>query len=333
MRVIRSRWIALIIGRSSARPRLFEVARLVGVVAALLFASATAVHAATPVHATASIDRDSMTIGDPLMFTLVVNTETGYRVVDPGVIGGIGPFELRESFRPELEELPGGSTRHTFRYRITTFTLGDHKIPPIDVSYQDHNGGRGIARTEELIVQVRSVIRDGEDARDIKPLKPQLELADPLAQVGAALRALSYALVALTAVAVVLGRTRVSDQRSAAPRTPAERALRELRRIGELRLPEKRRSLEHYELVSSCIRRYAREQFGLAANARTPRELRVEMSRANVAADQARMIDEVLVESERIRFGRAPVSVEDAQAALHRASAVLTEASAGTADA
>ena len=312
-------------GPTSRTCRYVAVTRIAAVVAALLILSSAVAAAATPVRATSSVERNSITIGDPLLFTLVVDTDSGYRVVDPGVVGGTGGFELRETLRPELQELGAGGTRHIFRYRITAFSLGDHTIPPIDVTYQDPAGGRGVARTEGLTVQVRSVVRDGEDTRDIKPLKPQLELADPLSSIGTALRALSYLLVVLTAVVVVLDRGRASAA-ATTPLTPAERALGELGRIASLRLPEQGRFGDHYELVSRCLRRYAREQFGITAAARTPRELRIEMARAGVPADESSTLDAALVESERVRFGRAAIRSADAQRTVRRAAVAIAAA-------
>ena len=312
-------------GPTSRTSRYIAVAWIAAVVAALLILASAVAAAATPVRATSFVERDSITIGDPLLFTLVVDTDSGYRVVDPGVVGGTGGFELRETLRPELQELGAGGTRHIFRYRITAFSLGDHTIPPIDVTYQDPAGGRGVARTEGLTVQVRSVVRDGEDTRDIKPLKPQLDLADPLAAAGAALRALSYLLVVRTAAVIVLDRRRASAA-ATTPLTPAEHALGELRRIASLRLPEQGRFADHYELVSRCLRRYAREEFGITAAARTPRELRSEMSRAAVPAEESSALDAALVESEHVRFGRVAIRPEDAQRTVRRAAVAIAAA-------
>jgi hypothetical protein len=223
-------------------------------------------------------------------------------VVDPGVPRTIGDFELIETLRAQQQPQPNG-TRLTFGYRLTSFRLGDRRVPAIDVGYVDPTGVRGVARTEPQLITIASVARPGEDLSDIKPLKPQLDV--PGAPLIPAELILALAGAAVFALAVVAS-FRLLQQLMAAPPppvlTPAERALGELARIASLRLAEAGRYKEHYELVSACLRRYALEEFGVAAPQRTTRELLAELQRAGVDGDRSALLREVLSESDVVRF-------------------------------
>jgi hypothetical protein len=108
--------------------------------------------------------------------------------------------------------------------------------------------------------------------------------------------------------------------------TPAERALRELGRIAALRLPESGKYKEHYELVSACLRRYALEEFGLAAPQRTTRELLAELERSGVEEQRARMLREVLSESDVVRFDHLVPGPARAQEVVRLAGDTLAAA-------
>jgi hypothetical protein len=310
--------------RRARRGRLAPVLALLALLA-LCTLSAGAALAAGPVEARASVDRQTITLGDPFQLTVVVDAAADHQIVDPGVARVIGDFELIETL-PAQQETQGAGTRLVFRYRLTSFRLGDRVVPAIEVGYVDPKGVRGVARTEPQPISVASVARPGEDVSDIKPLKPQLEVpgAPPvstellLALVGAALFAIA-----------VIACFRLLQQlmaQSPPPEvlTPAQRALRELDRITALRLPEAGQYKTHYELVSACLRRYALEEFGLAAPQRTTRELLAELERSGAAVERAAMLREVLSESDVVRFDHLLPGPERARDVVRIAGDALT---------
>jgi hypothetical protein len=223
---------------------------------------------------------------------------------------------------------PGGS-RYTFRYWITTFTLGDHIIPAIEFPYVDDRGQAASVRTTPIAVRVQSVIASGDSPTDIKPLKPQLELPGALTS-----RLLFWgSALAITAVVsipvVLLYRRRRRRPVALAGRSAVQEVLGELARIAEMRLPEKGRADEHYALVAAALRRYLAAQYDLPAERRTARELRAAMERSNVDRRQAEAIYELLHESEAVRFQRAPRQPRHAQQRLSDAIAALSKVRTG----
>ncbi len=288
--------------------------------------------AQTPVVASASVDRNVLTIGDPIKLVVVVEAEDGYRVAPPPQLAKFGELDVLDAL-PVLQGTPArGVTRYTFRYFVTSFQLGDHVVPAFEFEYSDPNGVLAAVRTTPLAIRVRSVVQAGEDATDIKPLKPQLDLpgsaASRLRHWGTVTALVLAVTLPVVAVVRALRRRRrpfiVVDREH----TPAQETLRELRRIASLNLPQKGRADEHYELLAKAMRRYLATQYGIPAAQRTSRELYRDMERAGIERRQAAAVHEILRESEAVRFQRAPRHARHAQEAVAAAVAALAKVAA-----
>lgn len=299
------------------------------IVVALVLSSVAAGSAAAAegVSATATLDRATITVGDPLILTVVADAEAGYQVSDPRIAQNVGDVEVLEVLASQRSTRPAGVTRWTFRYRVTAWMVGDVEVPPIEVAYLGPNGTAGVASTTPLILHVATVIRDGEDTSDIKPLKPQVELpAALLSKVARLLLGLGAA-VAFTALAglifwLLLRRRDLAVEEQL---TPVQRALRELDQLAEQRLPEQGKTAEHYARLSGSLRRYVVERFGVEPG-RTSRELRAAMERAGVDRTQAAAIYDILREGDEVRFRHAVPYPAHAQNAVRTALDIVRRA-------
>lgn len=286
----------------------------------LALAPSSAAAAADPVVAAATVDRDSINVGDEVLFSVIVQAAAGYQVVDPGVPRVFGDFEVLETLPALQDPLRSGTTRLTFRYRITTFRFGDLLIPPLSVTYTAPSGQSGTVETSEIPIRVLGLLGPTLPVTDIRPLHPQLSLPSGIAPRIASAAALveiglTILFVAVLAVRRLRRRPGLAAEDAARVR-PVRAALVELTRISELRLPEQGRLREHYELVAATLRDYVRARWGIAAAHQTPRELRVALERASVDRRQVALITEVLHEAELARYPRlAPYPAHAREAA------------------
>lgn len=288
--------------------------------------------AQTPVVATTNVDRNVITIGDPIKVSVVVEFEDAYRVGMLPRPAKLGDLDVLDAL-PLLEGHPSqGLTRWTFRYFVTSFRLGDFVVPGFEIDYAGPDGAGGNVATTPIAIRVRSVVQPGEDATDIKPLRPQLELPGSLASRFLYWGTVLAAVVALAAPFLVLYRIARRRRRPvvvAEPaRTPAQEALRELQRIASLDLPAKGRHEEHFDLLARAMRRYLVAQFAIPAAQRTARELYRDMEHAGIERRQAVAINEILRESEAVRFQRAARHPRHGQEALAAALSALAKAAA-----
>lgn len=277
-------------------------AALAAVVLALLAMPAAAQEG--PVVARSAVDRQAMTIGDQVLFTVTVDLARGFDLMDPGVPRAIGDFEVVDTLTVLQSRLPSGTTRVTLRYLVTTFELGQKRIPVVVVGYRGADGALGQARTQGgHVITVRTVIQPGEDLADIKPLKPPLRVSgsDDVLRRVLPVAGTAVALVAAAILALRI-RRRPGLVIDAVAQAPARAALAELERITELRLPEQGRTREHYDQVSAALRRFIGQRYGVAAEARTARELRRELERAGLDRARAQLFCETLADAESVRY-------------------------------
>ena len=296
-------------------------------VAALLVALARPAAAADPVNAAVQVDRTSINVGDRIALAVIVTADPGYIVNDPTIAREIGSFEVVQT-QDVKKTVQGSQVRFTYRYQITAWTLGDLVLPSIAVPYVGPNGSTGTAQTEEAAIKVTSVVRAGEDASDIKPLKPQLDLVEPpwtlISRIAVGVAA---AIVVTLVVALVLwlllrrrGALFVEERL-----TPVQRALRELAALAEQKLPEQGRTSEHYERLCASLRRYAVERFGVQPG-RTSREIREALERAGLERTQAGAIYEILREGDEVRFRHSTPYPAHAQNAVRAALEIVRRA-------
>ena len=296
-------------------------------VAALLVALARPAAAADPVNAAVQVDRTSINVGDRIALAVIVTADPGYIVNDPTIAREIGSFEVVQT-QDVKKTVQGSQVRFTYRYQITAWTLGDLVLPSIAVPYVGPNGSTGTAQTEEVAIKVTSVARAGEDASDIKPLKPQLDLVEPpwtlISRIAVGVAA---AIVVTLVVALVLwlllrrrGALFVEERL-----TPVQRALRELAALAEQKLPEQGRTSEHYERLCASLRRYAVDRFGVQPG-RTSREIREALERAGLERTQAGAIYEILREGDEVRFRHSTPYPAHAQNAVRAALEIVRRA-------
>jgi hypothetical protein len=286
--------------------------RVLLVAGLLLLAFGSIAAADGPVNVAATVDKRGITIGDPIVLSVVVEVDAGYQITDSGVGRSMDEFEVLEATPPQVTRITNGRTRYTFRYRITAFRVGNLVFPQINVAYRSPAGDRSVVPTAEIPVVVTSVIQPGEATDDIKPAKPQLRLPTAAPQIPQIAIQVALAVVVLVMLGLIIRQTRRAAGRRAKDAgmddvllTPAQRAMAELNRVASLGLPEKGRYAEHYALLSKALRAYVRDRFGLSANERTPRELREDMLRAGVDRTEIATIYEILKEGESARFNQA----------------------------
>lgn len=270
---------------------------------ALALGGAAPAHAADPVTAVATIDTATITLGDRISLAVVVDADNGYQVTEPTIAHDLGAFEVLQTL-PTRKTTAAARQRWTYRYLITSWTLGKLTVPGIEIGYVGPDGERGTVRTAELAVTAVSVRQPGESATDIKPIKPQLEL--PGALVSRFLRAATgvgaaVALAALSALVfwLILRRRRRAEEEEHL--TPVQRALRELDELAAARLPEQGRTEEHYAKLITTLRRYAVDRYQVDPG-RTSREMRLALERAGLERTQAAAIYEILREGDEVRF-------------------------------
>lgn len=113
----------------------------------------------------AVIDRDTIAIGDTVLYTIQARGESGTVFSLPGVLD-FSPFEIRST---HLDSGPGAFGAF---FELQAFDLGDLTLPPLTLYYA-HGETTAALSTDSFVVHVCSVLVPGDTA--LRPLRSVLE--------------------------------------------------------------------------------------------------------------------------------------------------------------
>ncbi len=222
-----------------------------------------------------------MYIGDVVKLKVEAECPPGVNVDldSAGAVLSSAGFEIRDFSRSSTRK--GDRTVQSYVFDISTFTLGDYRIPPIPVRYVTVDGRSGMVATPPLVLKVEPVPRrKGDEKGGLRPPKPRVRIVS---------RAwLWYCL--LLALAALLGwwlRRRFAslggeedDESVVIP--PHEEAAARLRKLKEMFESGRVGVKDACYLLTEIMRRYFERRFGFRVLSSTTGEF-LEAMRAEVA--------------------------------------------------
>jgi hypothetical protein len=320
----------------------FRVARCASVgvlttVGVLMFAPSAANGQGTgagriPVQAGATLDRDSVTVGDEVRLTVRVRAPRNATINFPAAVDSLGPVQ---SLEPPVVHDGADTLDYADRiaiYRLAPWDVGKLPIRLGDVLVQTDDDERRVALPLPSLF-VRSVLPTDTALRIPKPARPLLEPRVPMPW--------WWWLVAALA-ALVLGivvwwwrrRRRGEVGPTGDPFADAESAFL---RIEKLRLPEAGEPGRHAALMTDVLRRYIADRIPSAPLALTSRELLAAVR--GIPTVPSDRLQRLFVAVDPIKFAAAPIRVDEARAlgvearAIVRAEHQQAEATAAAASA
>lgn len=280
------------------------------------------------------VDRERITVGDPLHYTVHVMSPPGALVEWPEQPRTVGAFEVR-SFAHEGPFIRAdGWSADTLRYELTVYETGVHTIPPLALPYTLQDGRQGVAQTDSARITVASVIDD--EAKDIRDLKDPADI--PVIVPWYLWIAAAVLALGLMAGGVYLYRRwkrRLEEEETAppAPRLPHEIAYDELEQLARFRWIEQDKIAEHYTALSEIIRRYVAARYNVPAMEITTNELVRHLGNRSVRLDHIRLIDALLQECDLVKFAkfipepdRMAQSIDEARAVVDHTKQIAVPA-------
>ncbi len=276
-----------------------------------------------PVRVQAAVNRQSVTIGDPITYTLVPSWKPGITIIPPTREMDLGSFEVLEFAASDPVESEGRITQ-VFTYTIAVYDLGEHTIPAAEVSYTGESGQVGTAAAGAIPITVGSVITEKEPT--LRPIKAPLAITPRLSRV---LLVMLPLIVAVAAVLIYLlwwrrrPKRDVLDMVVSAPQlSPEEEAYRALEEIAGLGLLGEGRIKEHYTLVSEVIRRYLGRRFQIQTLERTTTEVLRDLDPI-LDASLLRDIGGFLRDCDSVKFAKYVPPQVDRQRLIRRATQIV----------
>jgi hypothetical protein len=242
----------------------------VALAAAFILPGAAGAQAATriPVQAGATLDRDSVTVGDVVRLTVRVRAPLNATINFPAAVDSLGPVQ---SLEPPVVRDGADSLEAADRiavYRLAPWDVGALRIRLGDVLVQTDDDERYVALPLPTLF-VRSVLPADSALRVPKPARALLEPPAPWPW---------WWWIAAVAAALVVGlllwwwirRRRAALGPTGDPYADAERSFE---RVEKLRLVDAGEPGRHAALMTDVARRYLADRFAHASLANTSGEL------------------------------------------------------------
>jgi len=264
-----------------------------------------------PVTVEASLDKDSITIGEKVKYTLRVlaKDETEIRFPDPGeTVAGLTVEDSGFSRRTFL-----GKKEITRWYELSTFKTGEYEIPAIDVEYRE---GQRLAWNKvsagPLKLTVRSLLDEYPEAKDIRDIKGPIYLRPvyPLVFLGLFI----LAAAAAAAIFVYKRRKALRDRLfRRRPRLPHEIAYEKLDELKSRGLVKRGMIRQYYFELSDIIRHYLEGRFNLRAPEMTTEEFLESLKKEDkLGKEEKSFLKEFLSHCDLVKFARYGASESDA---------------------
>ena len=260
------------------------------------------------VEAIASVDKDEVTIGDKIKFVIRVKYKGDITLQFPEVGEQIGVFAIKETGLAETPKIEkDGYSVVERNYLLNSYEIGRHAIPSLKIKYKGSQG-EGEVAANEVIIDIKGVIKEGEMSGDIKDIFPPIDVPTSFKRL---ILWISVALGVLLLSGIIYGlvckfkkRSKIQE-RQFVRRTPQEIAYELLERLLKEDLIAKGLVREYYYRITNILRHYIEDRFGLLAPERTTEEFLTEMAHANqLDATHKILIREFLERCDMVKYAK-----------------------------
>lgn len=265
------------------------------------------------------VNRDTITVGDPVVFRLRITRNADDRAwVVPGE-DFPRPFDMRRTLAPDIKALDDGRVQETRDFALSIYELGAVHVPAVEVRYATAGGDSGIIVSKPIPVFVRSVKPDDiEDILDVKPpvaIAPQIPMWAYLAAVG---------LIALIALLIYLWRRKKHKPLQETPPAPVDWEA-ELEKVAGLDLLARGEYKAYYSMLSDVVRRCLEAKTRVRAVEHTTFEIARDLRAIQAEGAMIRDVERLLSEADLVKFAKFVPPHAVAEDALQLARRVVCD--------
>ncbi|MEW5798360.1 MAG: hypothetical protein AB1728_05085 [Bacteroidota bacterium] len=264
------------------------------------------------VTVSASIDSQTVAIGDWIRYSVEIKHPIGLNIVLPSYKDTLGSFDIVQQDSLVKTE-SNGIVQLQKKFVITKFDAGTHYIAPFVVQYQDAEGKIRTAQSNSIPVEVRGIEVDTTQA--IRDVKPQLSL--PITAEEIAL----YVAIVLVLAAAGYGiyyymkrrkKTGGVEEEEKPNIPPHVLALLQLDELEEKGLWQKGEVKLFYSEATEIIRRYFELRYGILALEMTTGEVMDQLKKFSLHSDIFREIERFLSDADLVKFAKyQPITSEN----------------------
>ena len=271
------------------------------------------------------VDKSTITIGGLITYSIIVTHDAGVQVELPELGANLGAFEIRDyTVHEPLTE--NSKSVEQFDYIISTFDVGEFEIPPLSYYYSfPPDSTKHELKTRKLKILVES-LRPSEEG-DIRDIKAPLVLPKDYRK-WIIWGSSGFASMLLAGVLFYIWRRKragkgLLPEKIEPPRPPHEIALEELTALKDSSLLQEGKVKEFYIRISEVIRRYVEGRYFIVAMELTSFELRENLKRSEIPAEEIAMFYEFLSTCDLVKFAKYKPSSAKNSANLNKAFEIV----------
>lgn len=273
-------------------------------VLSLCLVLATSVFAADAgISLQAGADKNRITIGDPVAYTLTFTYPPGLKLTQPERVTQLGSWDVKDLAVTQDKEAPFAS--HV-KYTITTFSTGTVTIPEISFTFMNNKGGSQQIKSQPLAITVDSVLSTEKDTGDIRDIKPPLQVRRPWGLYLLWLLGIA-ALIALAAWWYRNYKKRhglLPETPAAPPVPPYQLAMERLEALKNSGLIAEGRIKEYYISLTDIVRDYAGAIYDIETRDRTTGEIYAELKKKEPDKKTLVFIKDFFDECDLVKFAK-----------------------------
>lgn len=268
-----------------------------------------------PVTLETKVDKQEVTVGDPIQYSVIVSWAEGIDLTLPQLGDNLAEFEIQDYQIAEEPKKKGRLTK-TITYLIAVYEVGTFSIPPLTVSYRQALGEKAELTSKPIQITVKATAP--EDAAEIKDIKAPLE---PKRNWKPYLRILFWLGMVILVILLIMVACWYYRKRKSEPlpeemkdlRPAHEIAYEELRAIAALPDDddEDGHLKEWYLRLSEIMRGYFSRRYQINALEATTEELLKELKNQPVQWQQRSTIMQFLNNCDLVKFAKfIPLKLE-----------------------
>jgi len=273
------------------------------------------------VYVDASVDKTVGAIGDRIRYAIKVKYKKDLTVAFPDYKGDIGGLTIKDAGEKPVKRY-GDYLQAERWYRLETLTPGAYVIEPALITCRDPKGAVRELKTPQLFVDIKTTLKEGDKAADIRDIKFPVFLKENLLVYLAVIGGLLLAGALGYVLWRYIRRRKALKLLNTPPRPAHEVAFEELENLLKMDLVRQGRVKEYYQIMSDIVRRYIEKRFAIKAKEQTTQEFLNEIAFSKTLDDEPKkVIADFLVSCDMVKFakyGAVPSEAEEAYSLARR---------------
>jgi len=254
----------------------------------------------SPVSVKSEIDKASITIGDPVLYTVTISHAPNVQILSAIPYPPEDLFEIRKV--EEFKDEEGSRAIAGKRFTITAFQLGEYILEPVKVEYRLEGGDVKSIETNKIFITVKSVGGD-KDAQDIKDVKSAIRVPRNVTGLIVTIGAGALAILFL----LLFRLFKKKPLRIVKPEkilSPEEEATLHLNQLFDSDLVKQGKIKEYFFQFSDILRIYLEKRFKVAAVEQTTFEILQTLKESAMPQENGVLLREILEAADLAKFAK-----------------------------